>query len=90
MAEKTENGQQVDLEQFLEDIKVVLRDGQELLKAGMGTVRMRARVGAETTDRFVKERPYQTMGVVFGMGILLGLLASTALSRRSSETDELD
>jgi ElaB/YqjD/DUF883 family membrane-anchored ribosome-binding protein len=88
MDDKVENGQQMDLEQFLEDIKVVLRDGQELLKTGVSTVRERARAGAETTNRVVRERPYQSMGVVFGLGILLGLLVSTALSRDSSEADE--
>jgi ElaB/YqjD/DUF883 family membrane-anchored ribosome-binding protein len=88
MDDKVENGQQMDLEQFLEDIKVVLRDGQELLKAGMSTVRERARAGAETTSRVVKERPYQSVGVVFGLGILLGLVVSTALSRHRSEHEE--
>ena len=88
MDDKVENGQHVALEQLLEDIKVVLRDGQELLKVGMSSVRERARAGAETTDRVVKERPYQTMGLVFGVGILIGLLASTALTRHGSEIDE--
>jgi ElaB/YqjD/DUF883 family membrane-anchored ribosome-binding protein len=88
MDDKVENGQHVALEQLLEDIKLVLRDGQELLRAGMTNVRQRARAGCETTDRVVKERPYQTMGLVFGVGILIGLLASTTLSRHRSELDE--
>ena len=85
MDDKLENGKQADLEQLLEDIKVVLHDGQELLKAGMSNIRHRARAGAETTDRALKERPYQTIGLVFGLGLMLGLFAAGALSRRRSE-----
>jgi ElaB/YqjD/DUF883 family membrane-anchored ribosome-binding protein len=88
MDDKLENGKQADLEQLLDDIKMVLQDGQELLRSGMSNIRQRARVGAETTGRAVKERPYQTMGLVFGLGVLMGLLASSALSRRRYEIDE--
>ena len=45
MDDKVENGQHIALEQLLEDIKVVLRDGQELLRVGMSNVRQRARTG---------------------------------------------
>jgi len=88
MDDKVENGQHVALEQLLADIKLVLRDGQELLRLGVSNVRERARTGAETTDRFVKERPYQTLGLAFGMGVLIGLLASSALSRHGLEFDD--
>jgi ElaB/YqjD/DUF883 family membrane-anchored ribosome-binding protein len=87
MSEKTGNGHNVDLEQFLEDIKVVVRDGQELLKAGLSTMRERARAGAETTGQVVRERPYQTMGLAFGAGVIVGLLACEVWARRA-ERDE--
>ena len=88
MRVKTENGTDVDLEQFFEDIKVVVRDCQDLLKAGMSTVTARARTGAETTNRAIRERPYQTIGIAFGVGLVVGLLAWSSFSRRGAEIEE--
>jgi ElaB/YqjD/DUF883 family membrane-anchored ribosome-binding protein len=31
---------------------------------------------AKTTDRIVREYPYQSLGAAFGMGVLIGLLIS--------------
>ena len=89
MREKTEDGHNmnVELEKFLEDIKTVVRDGQTLLKAGVGTVKERATAGAESTQRIVRERPYQSMGVAFGLGLAVGLLVSFSM-RSGSESEE--
>ena len=76
MRTKTGNGPNVDLEQLMEDIKVVVRDGQELFKSGVTGVKERALIGAKTTDRAVREKPYQTIGIVFGVGIIVGMLCS--------------
>jgi ElaB/YqjD/DUF883 family membrane-anchored ribosome-binding protein len=80
MRHKTGNGHNVNLDVFLEDIKTVVRDGQELLKAGAGGVKHKALYGARTTDRAIRQSPYQTIGIVFGVGIIVGLLASGMLS----------
>ena len=87
MRHKIGNGHSVDLDTFLEDIKTVVRDGQELLKTGAGEVKQKAIYGARTTDRAIRKNPYQTIGIVFGVGIVVGLLASGMLSR-GSEMDE--
>jgi ElaB/YqjD/DUF883 family membrane-anchored ribosome-binding protein len=34
----------------------------------------RARAGAKATDRVVREHPYQSIGLAFGVGMLLGVL----------------
>lgn len=34
----------------------------------------RARAGAETTDRAIREHPYESLGIAFGVGLLLGLI----------------
>ena len=70
----------MDVEQFLEDLKIMLRDGQELLKFGASGVRERAVTSAKLTDRTVREHPYYTLGVVFGLGMLAGLLVSRLAS----------
>jgi ElaB/YqjD/DUF883 family membrane-anchored ribosome-binding protein len=71
---KSGNGRNVDFEQFVDDIKAVVRDGEELLKAGVTEVKQRALTGAKSTGRAVRENPYQTLGIVFGLGILAGIV----------------
>ena len=75
---KTGNGHNVDIETFLEDIKTVVRDGQELLKTGAEEIKEKAVYGARQTDRAIRKSPYQTIGIVFGLGLVVGLLASGA------------
>ena len=80
MRHKTGNGHNVDIETFLEDIKTVVRDGQELLRTGASGVRAKAFAGALTTDRAIRQSPYRTIGIVFGVGIIFGLVASNFFS----------
>ncbi len=88
MRTKTGNGNNVDLERFLEDIKLVVRDGQELLKAGLTGVRERAITGAKTTDRAVREHPYQTLAIIFGLGMAMGLLCSGVFGRQGEMEED--
>jgi ElaB/YqjD/DUF883 family membrane-anchored ribosome-binding protein len=87
MRQKTENGDNVDLETFLEDLKTVVRDGEQLLKASASGMAARARAGAESTDRMVRSHPYQTLGLVLGIGLVLGLLLAGS-SGSASEMEE--
>jgi len=88
MRNKTGNGHNVDLETFLDDIKTVVRDGQELLKAGAGQVKEKAIYGAKTTDQAIRKSPYQTLGIVFGVGLIVGLLAASTFSGGSEDEAE--
>jgi len=90
MRDKIENGQTMDIERFLEDLKLVLRDGQELLRAGVGRIREQARFGAERTGTYAREKPYQTIGIAFGVGIIAGLLAAGMLKGGGAEEDLQD
>jgi len=87
MQTKIGNGNRASLEQLMEDLKVVVRDGEELLKAGVSTVRERAIISARRTDRAVREYPYQSVAVVFGLGVLTGLLA-IGMCRGEPEMEE--
>lgn len=80
----------MDIERLLEDLKAVLRDGQELLRAGVGRIKEQARSGAEKTSVYAREKPYQTIGIAFGIGILAGLLAAGMLKGGSSEEEQED
>ena len=88
MRNKTGNGHNVDIDTFLEDIKTVVRDGQELLKAGAGQVKEKAISSARTTDKAIRKSPYQTLGIVFGVGLIVGLLAASTFSGGSGEESE--
>jgi ElaB/YqjD/DUF883 family membrane-anchored ribosome-binding protein len=81
------------------DLKAVIRDAEELMKATAGQVgdkvaEMRSRLtaaletakatchrleektvaAAKTTDRTIREHPYESIGIAFGVGLLVGLL----------------
>jgi ElaB/YqjD/DUF883 family membrane-anchored ribosome-binding protein len=88
MRQKTGNGHNVDLQRFLEDIKTVVHDGQELLKVGAGGVKEKAIAGARTTDQAIRQSPYQTIGIVFGVGVIVGLLASGLFSGGSQVEED--
>jgi ElaB/YqjD/DUF883 family membrane-anchored ribosome-binding protein len=85
MRHKAGNGHSINLEKFLEDIKVVVQDGESLLKAGASDLKDRAISGAQSTDKLVRTHPYQTLGIVFGVGLLLGLVATGMFSGGSEE-----
>jgi ElaB/YqjD/DUF883 family membrane-anchored ribosome-binding protein len=75
----------MDMDTFLEDIKTVVRDGQELLKASASQVKEKAIYGARTTDQAIRKSPYQTIGIVFGVGLIVGLLAAGAFGGSGEE-----
>jgi ElaB/YqjD/DUF883 family membrane-anchored ribosome-binding protein len=91
---------EVSIDKLLRDLKAVIRDGEELLRAGArdlsergGAARERlaaalevandtqrrlqsgALAGAKTADRLVRDNPYESFGIAFGLGILMGFLA---------------
>jgi ElaB/YqjD/DUF883 family membrane-anchored ribosome-binding protein len=87
MRHKSGNGHNIDLDQFLADIKTVVQDGEKLLKAGVSGVKEKTLAGAQSTDRLVRNYPYQTLGIVFGLGLIAGLIASNSFGRTTSEED---
>jgi ElaB/YqjD/DUF883 family membrane-anchored ribosome-binding protein len=88
-------------EKLIRDLKAVVHDGEELLRAGARDLsergvaarerlaaalevaketrrrlQERAVNGARATDRIVHEHPYQSIGVAFGVGMLVGILVN--------------
>ena len=53
-------------------LAAALERGKEIY----GRVRDQAVAGAKATDQAVHEHPYQAIGIAFGVGALLGYLAS--------------
>lgn len=88
-------------ERLLQDLKAVVRDGEELLKAGAADLterglaarerltaalevaketrrrlQERAIASAKATDQLIREYPYQSLGIAFGVGMLFGILVN--------------
>ena len=51
-------------EKLVDDLKAVMQRAQE-----------KAVERAKAADKVIRERPYQTIGLVFGLGLLIGFLA---------------
>ena len=54
--------------------KVELNTALERLKSGCRKVEESAVVGARHTDRVIRKHPYQSIGLAFGVGLLVGTL----------------
>jgi ElaB/YqjD/DUF883 family membrane-anchored ribosome-binding protein len=88
MRTKQGNGHKVDLQKLLEDLRVVVKDGEQLLKASVTTVKDKALVGARTTDLAIRRSPYQTLGIAFGLGLIVGMIATGVFSGNVSEAED--
>jgi ElaB/YqjD/DUF883 family membrane-anchored ribosome-binding protein len=97
----SENEIEGSTEKLLADVKQVVRDGEELLRAGAGELTEKGRAarerlaaalesaketgrklqektvaGAKATDKVIREHPYQSIGIAFGVGLLIGVLVN--------------
>ncbi|HYG21195.1 MAG TPA: DUF883 domain-containing protein [Verrucomicrobiae bacterium] len=100
METRSETDIERSTEKLLQDLREVVQDGEELLKAGaedlsergnaareklaaalevaretQRRLQERAMEGAKAADRMIRENPYQSIGVAFGLGLLIGVLA---------------
>jgi len=85
-------------ERLLQDLNVVVHDGEELLKATAENLNDRAQAareklaealevakdtrqklqdqvvaGAQATNQFIRDNPYRSLGVAFGVGMVIGV-----------------
>ena len=88
-------------EQLTSDLKSVVQDAEELMKATAGQAgekmnEVRSRLAAalesakatchrleektiaaaKATDRTIREHPYESIGIAFGLGLLVGVLVA--------------
>ena len=89
----------ISRERVKEDLRVLARDAEELLKATAGDMTDRAKearsrlgealekakvtcrrleektiAAADSTDKAIRNHPYESIGVAFGVGVLIGIL----------------
>ncbi|HEU5125429.1 MAG TPA: hypothetical protein VFW05_15360 [Verrucomicrobiae bacterium] len=88
MRHKSGNGHTVDVQKFMEDIKAVVQDGEQLLKLGARELKGKAISGAKSTDKMVRSHPYQTLGIMLGLGLIVGLLATGAFNGGGEDFEE--
>ena len=93
--------ERVDRAKLVADVKVVMHDLEEMIKATAGDMsdkarEMRARLnaslvsareacgrledkavaGARAADKVIRDHPYESIGIAFGVGLLIGVLVS--------------
>ena len=78
---KTRNGQPVEVKQFLQDLRTLINEGQQLLRSGFTGVKDQTLEGWETVTEFANGSPYKAVGVGFALGVVAGLGAALLLSR---------
>lgn len=87
MQDKIGDGVNVEFERLMEDLRAVVRDGQALLRAGAGRVRDETVTRARRANRYVIEKPYQSLALVFGFGLTAGFVAGLLSARCSSRRE---
>lgn len=88
METKAGNGPEVDWDKLIDDLRAVVHDGEQLLKIGVGRAREQAAARMETAGRIVRERPYHSLAVGLGLGIVAGLLLRRWFTPESSESED--
>ena len=71
----------MEVKQFLEDLRNVVNEGQQLLRSGFTGVKEQTLGGLETVTDFASESPYKAIGVGFAVGLLAGLGAALLFRR---------
>ena len=58
------------------DIRMRLSSAIESAKATYHRLEEKAVAGAKATDKVIREHPYESLGVPFGLGLLVGVLVT--------------
>lgn len=72
------------VEKLLEDLKTVVRDGEELLRGGAEDLREKAVEGARRTRGYVREHPYHSAGLLLGLGVVVGVIAAVVMRNKTA------
>ena len=70
-----------DVSDKAKEARTRLAAALESAKESCRTLQEKALAGAKATDRVIREHPYQTLGVAFAVGVLVGVL----VNRRNQE-----
>lgn len=65
-----------DLSEKAREARSRLNVALEKAKSSAQQWEERASAGAKATDKLIREHPYQSLGIAFGIGVLLGVLVN--------------
>jgi ElaB/YqjD/DUF883 family membrane-anchored ribosome-binding protein len=60
----------------LDDLKHRLKNSVDQMKDTYQQFEDKAVAGAQATDKVIREHPYESLGVAFGVGLLIGVLVT--------------
>ena len=63
-----------DLGERAKDARERLKVALEKAKDSCSGLEERAAAGAKATDKVIREHPYESLGIAFGVGLLIGVL----------------
>ena len=58
------------------DARTRLATSLQSARGGLQRVEEKARAGARATDQLIREHPYESLGIAFAAGLLIGVLVS--------------
>ncbi len=64
-----------ELGEKIKDARARLAASMESAKASCSTWEEKCQASAQATDKIIREHPYESIGIAFGVGLLLGVLA---------------
>jgi len=65
-----------DLGERTKETRARLRETLDKAKASARELETKAAAGMEATDKLIREHPYPSLGVAFGVGLLIGVLVN--------------
>ena len=65
-----------DLGEKAREARARLSASLDSAKANFHKLEDKAMAGAKATDKIIREHPYQSIGIAFGVGLLIGVLVS--------------
>lgn len=65
-----------DLGDKAREARARLASSLQSARAGMHRLEEKAVEGAKATDKLIREHPYQSLGIAFAAGLLIGVLVS--------------
>jgi len=65
-----------DLSERTKDARARLNEAMDRAKVTVQDLEERARERARAADKLIREHPYQSLGIAFGVGLLIGVLVN--------------
>ena len=82
MESRTGNGRNASLTKVCDDVRTVVHDGRALLGQNIRRAKHQARQTLHETGEVIQEHPLQMVAVVFGIGLVAGLMLFSLFSTK--------